>query len=282
MRTITGLILFALLTVSSSFAQAARLEFQRPEELLYEAEFSRALLRKLDVADFHFSAARVPANDAKAAADRGKETFSLQLKGEVKSKGFFARLFNLNFLQRITSTVEANSFSVKKTKRFDQQGKRQRESETVYDRVAGKVVWTEHDLRDPSREPRVESSAIDGEVQDVLSAIYFLRTQPLETGKSFQLQVTDSGRVYNVPIRVGERKKFKTVLGKVDTFKLEVELFGAERLIPSEGQFAIWLTADARRVPVKARIKNQYGTFDIKLKKLVNNSELAQSNRFPK
>lgn len=264
----------ALATALGCFAQSPQRQFERGEELVYEAEFSRALLRSVDVADFRFSAARRMLTSPSDASTPG---YSLQFDGEVKSKGFFARLFNLNFLQRVTSTVEPNSFSVQSTKRFDQQGKRVRESETVYDRAAGTVVWTERDLRDPSREPRTSSSSFSGQVQDVLSAIYFLRTQPLGIGKSFALKVTDSGRVYEVPVRVVERKKVKTVLGKVDTFRVDVDLFGAQRLIQTDGQFSIWLTTNDQRVPVRARIKNEYGTFDIKLKKALYQPSIAKA-----
>ncbi len=52
-----------------------------------------------------------------------------------------------------------------------------------------------------------------GQVQDLLSAIYFLRTQPLTVGKSFEVTVSDSGRVYQVPVQVLEKKRKKTVLG---------------------------------------------------------------------
>jgi hypothetical protein len=265
------LFLSSVLASTLCLAQTPPRQFELGEELVYEAEFSRALLRKLDVADFRFTSSRIPSADANE-----KPVYSLELKGEVKSKGFFLRLFKIDFLQRVTSTVEPKSFVVQSTKRFDQQGKRVRESETVYDRADQKVVWTERDVRDPSRQPRVFSSAFNGDVQDVLSAIYFLRTQPLQTGKSLNLQVTDSGQVYEVPIRIGERKKFKTVLGKVDTVKVDVDLFGPKRLIQSDGQFSIWLTADERHVPVKARIKNEYGTFEIKLKRHVQGSSVAQ------
>ncbi len=271
-----SIVLAALIVAVPCFAQAPQKQFERGEKLLYEAEFSRALLRNLDVADFRFSAERVPLVDAKKDTDKSGGSYSLEFTGEVKSKGFFAKLFNLNFLQRVTSTVEADSFSVQSTKRFDQQGKRLRESETVYDRDSGKVVWTEHDLRDPSREPRIFSSPFSGQIQDVLSAIYFLRTQRLEIGKTFQLKVTDSGQVYEVPVRVTEKKRLKTVLGKVDAFKVDVDMFGAQQLVQSNGQFTIWMTADEQHVPVKARIKSDYGTFDITLKKIQHTSSVAQ------
>ncbi len=246
--------------------------FELGEELIYEAEFSRALLRSIDVADFRFTAKRVSLSEA-SQLDPNSSAHSLKLDGEIKSKGFFSKLFNLNFLEQITSIVDPNSFAVQHTKKFDQQGKRVRASETIYDRAAGKVVWTEHDPRDPSREPRVVSSPLPAQVQDILSAVYFLRTQQLAVGNNLLLKITDSGRVYEVPVRIAEKKRIKTVLGKVETIRADVDLFGATGMVGGQGQFSVWLTSDERRIPVRARIKHEYGTFDIKLKKMVQNRE---------
>jgi hypothetical protein len=37
-----------------------------------------------------------------------------------------------------------------------------------------------------------------------------------------------------------------------------------------KGEFSIWITDDARHIPVGGRVKTDYGTFDIKLKRIVN------------
>jgi hypothetical protein len=42
-------------------------------------------------------------------------------------------------------------------------------------------------------------------------------------------------------------------------------------MVAGEGQFSIWLTNDNRRIPVGARIKMKYGTFDITLRKVIQN-----------
>jgi len=175
------------------------------------------------------------------------------------------------------SVVDPISFGVQNTKRLDEQGKRIRSSEAVFDNVAGKVVWTETDPGNPSRPPRTISSEFTGPIQDILSAIYYLRTQPLHVGQTMELVVSDSGHVYHVPIRVVEKKRLKTVLGKVNAMRLDVEFFGPRRMIESDGQFSIWFTEDARRLPVSARVKNEYGTFDIKLKKVLQNFSQLQS-----
>lgn len=238
------------------------------EELVYVAEFSRALLKRVDVADFRFTAGR----GTQSKPDQSSKTSANALKftGDVTSKGFFVKLFNLRFREQIESLVEPGSFTIQKTKKIDEQGKRARASEAVYDHGSGKVVWIEHDPNDPSRPPRTISSSFTGQVQDVLSAIYYLRTQPLELGKTIELTIGDSGRVYQVPVRVVEKKLMKTVLGKVEALRVDAEVFGPNRMISGKGQVSIWYANDKRRIPVSARIKTEYGTFNITLRKVMS------------
>ena len=267
--------------VSVPFVNGQRLEahagtrrFELGEELLFEAEFSRALLRKIDVADLKFRATRTPLNDA-----GDSKLYALTLNADVSSKGFFARLFNLKFRERVESTVEPATFTVQKTTILDEQGKRVRTTETTFDRSKGVMTWTSRDPNNPGAEPRHAVADFTGQLQDVLSAIYFIRTQPLEVGKSFDVFIGDGGRVYTIPVHVVEKKKMKTILGRVEVFHVRPELFGPNRLIDDEkGEFSMWITDDQRHIPVGGRIKTDYGTFDIKLKRIVNPTEPAASS----
>ena len=278
LRKLTLVFVF-LLTFSSglkwtrTFGQTSTAEpFKQAEELLYEAEFSRSLLRKIDIADFRFTVNTIPAvGNAKTAESTSRPdppSYSLLLTGDISSKGFFTKIFNLRFRQHVESTVEPQSFTVQKTKRLDEQGKRLRTSETTYDPTTGKIVWTEIDPNNPTRPPRTASTQFSGQVQDVLSVFYYLRTLPLAVGRTFEVSITDSGRVYQVPVEVVEKKRMKTVLGNVDTVRIDPKLFGPKGMINFEGQMSIWVTDDNRHLPVSARIKNEYGTFDIRLKKV--------------
>jgi len=233
--------------------------FELGEELLFEAEFSRSLLRSIDVADLKFRATRTP------------ETPSvLNFSADVSSKGFFARLFNLKFRERVESTVEPASFTVQKTIILDEQGKRVRATESTFDRSKGQMTWTSRDPNNPSAEPRHAVTEFSGQLQDVLSAIYFIRTQPLAVGKSFDIFIGDGGKVYTIPVRVVEKRKVRTILGRIDVLRVNPELFGPDRLIEKEkGEFSIWITDDARHIPVASRVKTDYGTFEIKLKRIV-------------
>jgi len=240
--------------------------FEPSEQLFYEAEFSRSVFRKLDVADFKFTAGRAPLSETAT----GQRDSAFVFNAEISSKGFFTRLFNLNFKQLVESVVEPVSFTVQRTKIHDQQGKRIRTTESVFDRSQGKMSWTQKDPNNPTREPRQIITEFSGQLQDVLSAIYFIRTQPLEVGKSFEVFIGDGGRVYRTPVQVTEKKRMKTILGRVDVVRIEPELFGPERLIDNEkGQLTLWVTNDNRRIPVSAKLKTDYGTFDIKLKRII-------------
>jgi hypothetical protein len=248
--------------------------FEPNEELHFVAEFSRALLKNIDVADFRFTSQRQPRqNDFSNGAP-----YSLKFTGEVSSRGFFVRLFNLKFREWMESVVEPASFTVHKSKRIDEQGKRSRVSEAVF--ADGKVFWTESDPNNPSSAPRTADATFTGQVQDVLSAIYFLRTQPLALGKTLEVTISDSGRVYQVPVRVVEKKRMKTVLGRVEAIRVDPGLFGPNGMMNRDGHISIWYTNDSRRIPVKAKIKTEYGTFNVTLRKIVHKpaaSEYASS-----
>jgi hypothetical protein len=246
-----------------SVPQTAPHRFERGEELHFEAEFSRALLRKLDVADLKFRATRTPLDAANSNAD--SKPYALTFSADV------ARLFNLKFRERVESIVEPISFTVQKTTILDEQGKRVRTTESTFDASKGRMIWTSRDPNNPSAEPRHAIAEFSGQLQDVLSAIYFIRTQPLEVGRRFEVFIGDGGKVYTIPVKVIEKKRMKTIFGRVEVLRVNAELFGTGRLIDQEkGEFSIFITDDARHVPVGGRVKTDYGTFDITLKRIVN------------
>jgi hypothetical protein len=265
-------VLLLVVVASSGFVPASAQSrkdvrvhpFEPNEELHFVAEFSRALLKNIDVADFRFTSQRQPRQEDGS----NRAPYSLKFTGEVSSRGFFVRLFNLKFREWMESVVEPASFTVHKSKRIDEQGKRARVSEAVF--ADGKVSWTESDPNNPSSTPRTADGTYIGQVQDVLSAIYFLRTQPLTLGKTFEVTISDSGRVYQVPVRVVEKKRMKTVVGRVEALRVDPGLFGPNAMMNREGHISIWYTNDTRRIPVRARIKTEYGTFNVTLRKIIH------------
>ena len=259
---------------------AAAMPFAPSEQLVYEGEFTKLLLRGIDVAELRFNASRpAPAQadgDAQAAASQ-----PLLLSTEVISKGFFSKLFGVQFHFRAESQVEPNAFYALRTTKTDEQGKRLRTSETVFDQQAKRVEYTERDPNNASQAPRVITAALEGPTQDIVSAIYFLRTLDLTPGNSFTIPVSDSGRVFQVPARVvAEKKKMKSVLGKVSVVRIDVDLFGPGRPVEEgKGRMSIWVTNDERRVPIKARLSHDIGQLDITLKSIRRDEPQVASNQ---
>jgi len=250
---------------------ATSLPFAKGEELFYQAEFKRALLRGIDVGEFRFSA-----KPAESTAKDGSE--SLHLVADVASKGFFTRLAGFRFHWHVESTIDPSPFGALKTNKLDEQGKRVRISEALFDYEKRKVTWSE---RDPNQNQPAKVTSYDftEPLQDVLSMIYFLRTRNLEVGQTFEIPVIDSGRMFRLPVTVMERKRINTVLGRVNALRVDAAIFGEGRMIRSNGKLSIWITDDARHLPVWAHVKINLGTVDIKLKQITNSQAEASARK---
>ena len=110
------------------------------------------------------------------------------------------------------------------------------------------------------------ASDLNGDAYDLVSGIYYLRTLPIAVGKTFEITISDSGLVHKIPVRVTGRERLKTEIGRVWCFKLEPEVFGEGRMIQREGSMVIWITEDARRLPVRSQVKTSFGKLEIKMK----------------
>lgn len=249
--------------------QRVAVPFSGGEELVYQAEFNKGLLHGIDVAEFRFKAETEPASTRGVSED---EPGILRLVADVTSRGLFPRIAGFRFHEHVESTVDPGPFTVLRTSKLEEQGKRVRRSEAVFDHEARKVTWTERDPNQ-SQPPRTSAQEFSEPIQDILTVIYFLRTQKLEVGKSFDVPVSDAGRVYRFAVAVVERKELNTVLGRVHAVRIDPALFGDDGLVRTRGSLSIWITEDSRRLPVKAQLKVDLGTFDIKLKRVSYSDE---------
>jgi hypothetical protein len=265
---------------------ATAMPFTPSEQLVYEGKFTKLLLRGINVAELRFKASRPAATATNAAQAEGDaqtpaNTQPLLLTTDVVSKGFFSKLFGVNFRFHAESQVEPNAFYALRTTKTDEQGKRLRTSETVFDQEAKTVEYTERDPNNAAQAPRVITAVLEGPTQDIVSAVYFLRTLDLTPGNSFTIPVSDSGRVFQVPASVvAEKKKMKSVVGKVAVVRIDVEIFGPGRPVEQgKGKMSIWVTDDERRIPIKARLSHDIGQLDITLKSIRKDEPQVASNQ---
>lgn len=254
------LLIFAV--GAAAFAQTAKKAeaFTVGEKLIYEAKFSKSLLRGIDLADVSFTVERAP-NDA-----------DFLIKAEAGSKGTLIKMFGYKFYQNIQSTVDDENLSVLKTIKRNEQKDRIRDSVAVFNYKTREVIYIESDPNDSARAPRIVASGIETGMQDLVSGIYTLRRLPLAVGKTFEVSLSDSGLVYKIPVRVTAREEIKSILGKNWCFRVEPQVFGENRLIEQNGSMIVWITDDARRLPVRSQVNSSIGRIEVKLKSLDYNS----------
>lgn len=228
--------------------------FEEGETLTYEGKVSK-IIQGIAVADLTFTVDRIEGRD-------------FLIKAEAKSKGTLLKLFRFSFLQRFESTIDDSDFRVIRTVKHDVQKERVRDSEALFDYGDKRVTWTETDPKEPMKPPRRIASEIEGSTHDLISGIYSLRMLPLAVGKTFHLKVSDSGLVYDVPVRVTAREMQKTEIGKVMCFRVEPDVFGPGRLVEGKGSMVIWITDDVRRIPVRSRVDSSVGKIEIKIQSL--------------
>ncbi|MGH9944185.1 MAG: DUF3108 domain-containing protein [Pyrinomonadaceae bacterium] len=265
----------------SAAAKSSPLPFEPNEELVYQGEFSKLLLRGIEIAEFRFKAGRITPQASASAVDADAAQPLIQYQGDAKAKGWFRKLFGVDFHFGIESVVDPRTLAVLSTSKIDEQGKRVRLSEAVFDRANDKVTFTERNPNDPNSQPEITTSPLGGAAHDFLSALYFLRTRPLAVGQRFEIVMSDSGEVFNIPVKVSGRKTMNTIVGKkTQTLRVDIEAFGDRRLIRRNGEMSLWLTDDERRLPVRVRIGSDIGTIDIKLKRVTGG--IAAAGQKPK
>lgn len=101
-------------------------------------------------------------------------------------------------------------------------------------------------------------------VQDALSMLYYVRTQPLKVGESVFVDNFTDGRHYPVEIRVHRRERIKVKAGAFDCLVVEPFLRVAG-IFKHEGKLTVWLTDDRLRLPVMMKSKVVVGSITAEL-----------------
>jgi len=249
-------LLAAMFLPSVAQTKPAFSPYNDGEVLTYDGKLSKLVLRGVAVADLKFS------------VEKAKDSENYIVKADAKSKGTLLKLFSFRFNQNYVSTIDGSKFTVLKTVKRDEQGDRLRESEAVFDYEAKKVTYVETDPKDAARPPRKIASEITDETHDLISGIYSLRYLPLTVGQNFVINISDSGLVYEVPVRVTARETQNTILGKVPCLRVEPQVFGTGRMIESKGSMIIWITDDKRRIPVRSQLNTNLGRVEVRLRKM--------------
>ena len=114
-------------------------------------------------------------------------------------------------------------------------------------------------------------------IQDALSALYYVRTQPLEVGISLLIPVHDNGKIYDLEVKVYRKEKVKVGAGRFSCFVIE-PLLKSIGIFKKKGRLTIWISDDGRGLPVLMKSKVIIGSITAELEEFVPGSGILNSN----
>lgn len=133
------------------------------------------------------------------------------------------------------------------------EGNHRRDKEIIFDHGRGKARYIDH-LGGERTEVEIGASTYD-----TYSSFYYVRTLPLVVGKSVFVSILDNKKLWNVEVQVLKKERIRTVLGEVGTILIK-PLIKSEGIFQRKGEIYIWLTDDARRIPVRMKTKIAIGS----------------------
>ncbi len=103
---------------------------------------------------------------------------------------------------------------------------------------------------------------------DDAAFFYFLRTIPLEVGKTYKYDRYFKKELNPVTIKVVKREKMEVPGGKRVNCVILNPVVGEDGLFAPRSQAMLWLTDDDQRLPVQIRAKLPFGTVTLRLEKV--------------
>lgn len=134
---------------------------------------------------------------------------------------------------------------------------------------ADKLVTFDHEKNVSTYTNRHKNRApvdynVEPYTRDMISALYALRSleKSPKVGDVYTLPVMHYDRRYTYTLRVLEKERMDTALGKKDVYEIQPILTKEDaKKGKSKARLRLWVTADGQFVPVKVEIKLNFGSF---------------------
>lgn len=182
----------------------------------------------------------------------------------VESGGMVSKLYKLD--DNYSAQLQ-NAFCTSNTNLEGFEGKKHFSTKVNYDHNSNKATYLERDLARNSvaRSSEVEIPAC---AADISGSLYKLRTLKLEPGQSAQLPMSDGKKSAMVRVEAQEREEITTKAGVFKTIRYESYVFN-NVLYKRSARLFIWLTDDARHLPVQIRVRLNFpiGSITLQLDK---------------
>ena len=142
---------------------------------------------------------------------------------------------------------------------FSKEGRRQRMKITMFDHKTNTASYEVQTRTNVKKDLRIPAYS-----QDPLGAIYVLRALALKAGDRFSVPICDAGETYKVDVAIGAPETVESGIGGVRAWKITPTL--PKKQSSAARRLTLWLSDDARRLPVKMQAQLAVGTFDLTLR----------------
>ena len=138
---------------------------------------------------------------------------------------------------------------------FLSHGGQKRQTSMRFDRAARKVHY------EMTTEPKTKADLTAGPgIQDGLALLYAIRARALRAGDRFSVPVADDGSLYRVDVETAPQERIRVPLGTIEAWPLRIAILNDQRQ-PVGNNIAIWISTDARRLPIKMQAELTVGNF---------------------
>jgi len=183
----------------------------------------------------------------------------------LESAGLVSKLYTVN--DDYLADLATSHLCAEDTRLDAREGKRHKLTTVRFDYSRHKATYDERDLL-KNAVVKTAQTDIPGCPTDIVGALMRLRTLHLEPGQSAQIPVSNGQKSVNVKVDAQQRELVETKLGKFKTIRCEANIFNGV-LYSKDARLFIWLTDDARHLPVQIRVRMQFviGTITLTLDK---------------
>jgi hypothetical protein len=187
------------------------------------------------------------------AVEDGRPVYHLSL--DVKSEGLFAWLFRYRVDDHTVATWDPATGCSLGIEKHLREGRSVRDQVVRFDPVSGMATVSDAKIKQTL-------FAVGPCALDVFSAFFVARQRGLGPGDALTVRVFDNGRLFDLPFRpLGyEMIDLPAPLGRMRTQVAEPVVPPGSGLFTQEGRLLVWVTADARRIPVRVRSKVPVGS----------------------
>lgn len=176
-----------------------------------------------------------------------------RIVSDARTNDFFSKFYQVR--DRYESCMDTTELYTLRYEKHLREGKFKRDETVDFDQTAHRAKYKDKSVPIPPR------------TQDVLSALYYVRTLPLEVGQSISIANHTDRKNYPLLVKVHGREHIKVDAGEFDCLVVEPILRGPG-VFTQKGRLTVWLTDDERRMPVLMKSKVLVGSISVVLQQV--------------